>query len=170
MMAKMIASGENRAAAIARLQSILASTVVFGVATNLALLQTIAAHPAFREGTTYTSFLDEHGLLTPEQGRASVEALTDALCAAALLDLTSPAETRRPGSQERNPWHMLGPWRTIGEARRTSYEYQQQRYRVAVSPASAPTGAWQGRIDEQPAKIVAYTPGLDKLVLIKREH
>src|SRR5258708_36063934 len=134
MIAKLIVSCENRAAAIARLRSVLTQTVVFGVTTNIALLQAIAAHPAYSEGQTYTSFLDEHGLLEPGEIKSTEDHLTNALCAAALLELTSHTEMSDP--RERNPWRALGPWRMVGEARSTTYEHQEQRYKVAVSPAS----------------------------------
>ncbi len=166
MIAKLIVSGEDRTAAIERLQQMLAHTVVFGVATNLAFLQTIVVHPAFRAGKTFTSFLEEYRLLEPEQANVAPEDLKDALCAAVLLELTSLAEARHSG----NPWRTLGPWRTIGEARRTSYTHQGQRYRVVVAPAFKQPDAWQVCIDEQPAEIIAYTCGLDNLVLLKRGH
>ena len=165
MIAKLIVSGENRAAAIARLQSMLAQTVVFGVATNLALLQTIAAHPAFGEGKTFTSFLEDYHLLEAGQRTISPENLHTALCAAALLDLTEPAETR-----ERNPWRALGPWRTLGEARRVSYLHGEQRHQVAISSLPARGDSWQVAIDEQPAETLAYTRGQEHLLLLKREH
>src|SRR5205085_935707 len=62
MVAKIIVYGEDRPAAIARSQKALAQCAVFGVKTNTSLLQTIVTHPAFQEGLTYTSFLQEHHL------------------------------------------------------------------------------------------------------------
>jgi 3-methylcrotonyl-CoA carboxylase alpha subunit len=94
MLAKLIVFAENRASAISRLRDALAHTVVLGVTTNLPLLQAISEHPAYTEGQTYTSFLEEHGLLEPGELSRDGEALTNALYAAALLDLTSHPETR----------------------------------------------------------------------------
>lgn len=168
MIAKLIVSGESRSSATARLQSMLTQTVVFGVTTNISLLQAIAMHPAFAKGSTYTNFLEEHGLLAPDNAIASEENLNYALCAAALLELTSPAEPRSFNKQSRNPWQMLGPWRTIGEARSTSYEYQSQKHRIRISPAQA--GAWEVHVDEQSPQIMTATPGLDNLLLLKHDH
>lgn len=168
MIAKLVVFGENRAAAIARLVSALARTVVFGVTTNLSLLQAIAEHPAYSEGQTYTSFLEEHGLLEPGESASAPAGLADALYAAALVELTGQAETCGP--RERNPWHTLGPWRMIGEARGITYTYQEQRYRVTLIPAPAQPGAWLACINEQAAEQVAYTPGQENLVLLKRDH
>lgn len=162
MIAKLIVFGETRAAAIARLRSALADTVVFGVTTNLAMLQAIAEHPAYHEGQTMTSFLVEHGLLEPGELARDGAALTDALHAAALLELSG---TPQPG--ERNPWRALGPWRMAGTTRTITYIYQGQRYHVTVAPATDQSAAWQVRVDQQPAAQLSYTTGPQHLVLLR---
>src|SRR5205807_7663887 len=87
MIAKLIVYGEDRSAAIERLSQALARITVFGVATNLPLLQAIATSPAYREGQTYTDFLEQHKLLeaSATQDEAS---LNSALQAAALVEVT----------------------------------------------------------------------------------
>src|SRR5256712_128405 len=99
MIAKMIVYGEDRPAAIARLQHALERSAVFGVRTNASLLSFIAAHPAFQEGHTYTSFLLEHSLISDhkpqkqerqgEQGKQGkhLSIPKEALIAAALHEL-----------------------------------------------------------------------------------
>jgi 3-methylcrotonyl-CoA carboxylase alpha subunit len=59
MLAKLIAYGDDRAAAIARLQRALEECSVDGVRTNLPLLLWIARDAAFLAGETTTRFLDE---------------------------------------------------------------------------------------------------------------
>jgi 3-methylcrotonyl-CoA carboxylase alpha subunit len=169
MIAKLIVYGENRAAAIARLRNALSQTVVFGVTTNISLLQAIAEHPAYGEGLTYTSFLDEHGLLEPDELVGEASELADALRAAALVELSSLAEARATGNarRERNPWKRLGPWRTAGDVFAVTYEYQERRYRVALSP-DGKMGDWQVRIDDQPAESISCTPGPENLYLLQR--
>jgi 3-methylcrotonyl-CoA carboxylase alpha subunit len=90
MLAKLIVYGDDRPAAIARLQQALQNFIVDGVRTNLPLLQWIARDDAFARGETTTSFLaqrlDEsifaHGKPPPE---------APLLCAAALLaDVRAP--------------------------------------------------------------------------------
>jgi acetyl-CoA carboxylase biotin carboxylase subunit len=61
LMAKVIAHGPTRTAAIARLDAALASAVVEGVPTTLAVHRRILAHPDFLAGRTDTSWLE--GLL-----------------------------------------------------------------------------------------------------------
>jgi acetyl/propionyl-CoA carboxylase alpha subunit len=65
MIAKLIAHGETRDAALDRLQAALAETEVGGLTTNLAFLRWLVAHPALRAGETTTAFLVEHPPLSP---------------------------------------------------------------------------------------------------------
>jgi 3-methylcrotonyl-CoA carboxylase alpha subunit len=163
MIAKLIVYGENRPSAIARLRRALAQTIVFGVTTNLTLLQAIAEHPAYAEGQTYTSFLEEHGLLEPGETARDGKALLDALYAAALLEVTSQQHT-----SGRNPWHTLGDWRLSSEARSVTYLYQDTRYRVTLAPTI--NGNWRLQVDGQAPELVTYKTGPDNLLLLIRGH
>jgi acetyl/propionyl-CoA carboxylase alpha subunit len=60
LLAKLIAHGPDRGAALARLREALAETEVEGVTTNLPLLRWLVAHPDVRAGRTTTAFLVEH--------------------------------------------------------------------------------------------------------------
>ena len=60
MIAKLVAFGPDRPAAIARLLRALSRTAVFGPRSNLALLRRIAAHPDFAAGAMDTGYLDRH--------------------------------------------------------------------------------------------------------------
>jgi len=97
MLAKLIASGSDRASTIARLQRILEECTVAGVRTNLPLLLWIARDDAFRAGETTTRFLDERldesvfSQNVPPEGAV-------VLCAAALLiDGRAPWRTAEVG-------------------------------------------------------------------------
>jgi 3-methylcrotonyl-CoA carboxylase alpha subunit len=57
LLAKLIASGRDRATAIARLLSELERTVVAGPRTNAAFLHALLCHPAFAEGRTDTGLI-----------------------------------------------------------------------------------------------------------------
>jgi 3-methylcrotonyl-CoA carboxylase alpha subunit len=84
MLAKLIVSGSDRGAAIARLEQALLDFGVDGARTNLPLLLWIARDDAFRAGETTTSFLDQRF----DQSFFSAEAVPREavlLCAAALL-------------------------------------------------------------------------------------
>ncbi len=150
MIAKMIASAENRAATIERMRDALEQCAVFGVKTNAPLLHTIITHPAFMAGKTHTSFLDEYGLIGNTQSRAEVPAM--ALVVAALYDVVGNRETEveahSVGGIAINPWKTLGPWRMIGEARRVTYTYQDTEHTVAVRPMRDEEEHWQVQVDK----------------------
>jgi len=66
MIAKVIVHGPDRDAAIERMLAALAEIRIEGVDTNLAFLQRVIAHPAFRAGEVRTNFVERHkaGLLS----------------------------------------------------------------------------------------------------------
>jgi acetyl/propionyl-CoA carboxylase alpha subunit len=61
MIAKVVASAETRALAVARLRAALADFEIAGVRTNLSFLVKVLDQPAFREGRVDTAFLDREG-------------------------------------------------------------------------------------------------------------
>ena len=58
MLAKLIVSGPDRAAAVLRLRRALEDYTVLGAATNLPLLRRIANEPAFAAGEINTGFIE----------------------------------------------------------------------------------------------------------------
>jgi 3-methylcrotonyl-CoA carboxylase alpha subunit len=60
MIAKVIAHGSDRSAAIARLDAALAEFKIEGLTTNIAFLRKVLAHPDFAAGRTFTRFVDSH--------------------------------------------------------------------------------------------------------------
>lgn len=180
MIAKLIVYGENRGTAIERLQAALKQTAIFGVKTNAELLLTIVTHPAFQEGRTFTSFLEDYKLIEAasltqekiglEQETYEKGALQSALLAAALFDIARPGDglSDRNGQAPTNPWQTLGPWRMIGEARSVSYSYREEKHRVAISPSQDETGAWNVQVDAQPAEKITCVFGNNDLVLLRK--
>ena len=171
MIAKMIVYGENRTAAIERMQDALEQTAVFGVKTNAPLLYSIVTHPAFQEGETHTSFLVEHAI-TGETAQAHESVPGEALIAAALYDSVGngAAQQAALGSRSLSPWATLGPWRMLGEARRITYTYGGKEHSVAIRPSQAENtpGEWSVQIDEQPAEGIRYFFGNNELVLLRQ--
>jgi 3-methylcrotonyl-CoA carboxylase alpha subunit len=110
MIAKVIATGRDRAEALATLRYQLDRTAIFGVANNLPLLRNIAAHPQFEAGDVDTGFVDrELSALTAERA-PQPEAL---LLAAAV------AEQAAGAPEELSPWAQGDAWRAGGMARRS---------------------------------------------------
>ena len=60
MIAKVIAHGEDRNEAIARMSGALAATRIEGLETNLAFLGNVMRHAAFGAGQVHTRFIDTH--------------------------------------------------------------------------------------------------------------
>ncbi len=69
LLAKITASGRDRADAIARMRRALAETEVRGLATTLGLHRRILTNPSFIEGRTHVTWLREE-LLTPQPAAA----------------------------------------------------------------------------------------------------
>jgi len=109
MIAKIIASGADRDAALDALASALDATTILGVRTNLRLLRALVGHPEVRAGRVDTGLIDrELASLTDVQADTPPEAL--ALAAAALLAEGSDEADRL------DPWAALGGWRAGGDA------------------------------------------------------
>ena len=62
MLAKVIAWGPTRAAALRRLAGVLARAEIHGVRTNRDLLVNVLRNEAFAAGEVSTDFFDRHGL------------------------------------------------------------------------------------------------------------
>ena len=111
MIAKIIAYGPDRDAALARLSRALAGTEIAGPATNLALLRGIAAQAEFRAGGVDTGFIGRHAytLLAPP-GPASREVL-----AAAVVEWLEGHATIADTADPHSPWGAVSAWRINGD-------------------------------------------------------
>jgi 3-methylcrotonyl-CoA carboxylase alpha subunit len=104
MIAKVIAAGGDRAAALATLRRNLDRTAVFGVASNLPLLRALVRHPAFAAGEVDTGFVDrELAALTADRAPEP-----EAVLLAASLALAERAPRPAPAA---SPWAQADGWR-----------------------------------------------------------
>ena len=60
MIAKLVAHGSERGAAIDKMLTALGEFRIEGIVTNIDFLRRVVAHDAFRAGRTHTGFVDEH--------------------------------------------------------------------------------------------------------------
>jgi acetyl-CoA carboxylase biotin carboxylase subunit len=60
LIAKVIAHAQDRPAAVRRMQSALRDAVLLGVRTNWQFLQDVLAHPDFKAGRVYTTWVEEN--------------------------------------------------------------------------------------------------------------
>jgi len=175
MIAKLIVYGEDRPAAIARLQQALEQCAIFGVTTNIPLLHTISTNPAFNTGDTSTNFLEEHKLTDTSLPQDThlpdivlmAAALSDLKWEIATQPLPIPLSRQTPHSKERNPWLTLGPWRTVGEAWQITYQYHSRSYKLALQPKRDKVDTWTIQIDTNPSLEVTGTLYNDALVQLK---
>jgi 3-methylcrotonyl-CoA carboxylase alpha subunit len=179
MIAKLIVYGENRGTAIERLQAALKHSAVFGVKTNAELLLAIAEHPAFREGRTFISFLEDFELIgdtlitqekkSLEQETSQKEKLLNALLAAGMFDMARCGDdwSMKNGRSWTNPWQIFGPWRISGEARSVSYTHQEEKHRVTISPLQDDVSAWNAQVDAEPAEKISCVFGNHDLMLLR---
>ena len=108
MLAKVIATGADRNAAVARLSAALDRLVVLGVSCNGAFLLDILRSPAFRAGRLTTRFLDETFPGGWHPGTDGGTAVRDSAIAVWLSERPMP-----PG-----PWGTLGGFRVLQGAGR----------------------------------------------------
>ncbi|GAA4774807.1 acetyl-CoA carboxylase biotin carboxylase subunit [Actinomycetospora chlora] len=155
MLAKIIASGPTRTAALDRLDAALAATTVLGVRTNLAWLRTLVTQPDVRAGRLDTGLI----------GRLPVPADTvpdDVLAAAALaglLDLPSgDAPFDRVGGWRLGADPAPARWRLVPAAGATGDP-------VDVAVAGPPAGATV-TVGETTASASAHRAGPELAVVL----
>jgi len=107
LLAKLVTWGWDRGEAMERMAAALRRTAVLGVVTNLARLQAVVGHPAFRKGDLHTGFLDEHLRAPAAPACPPPEAVAAAVAA---LHRSRPDPRPRP-ARAPDPWDALGPWR-----------------------------------------------------------
>jgi 3-methylcrotonyl-CoA carboxylase alpha subunit len=146
LLAKVIAYGENRAAALMRLRVALLQCRVLGLVTNLSYLQAILAHPAFAAGDLSTRFLEEHGaeLLTPTL------APDDLLWTAAALAYIQEGD----GGPSCNAWRSLGPWRHHASGTALNLQHGSETRRLALVPED--DDRWLVRAGERTYRVQAH--------------
>jgi 3-methylcrotonyl-CoA carboxylase alpha subunit len=114
MIAKVIATGENRDRAIARLGSALRAFPILGVRTNIPFLLRILDHARFRAGTMDTGFLDREGAALAGSAPEMPPHVLAALEAAepdrqrAIGDTGNSAGTA--GRRQTDPWTTIPRW------------------------------------------------------------
>ncbi|MHC2458853.1 3-methylcrotonyl-CoA carboxylase alpha subunit [Rhizobium leguminosarum] len=112
MIAKIIAHGPNREAALSKLAGACASIEVWPVKSNAGLLARIAVDPDFRAARIDTGFLDRHGdsLVTTEPSEIAIDT------AATVLSRNTDGD----------PWSALAGFRIAGaDDKRGAYPYRR---------------------------------------------
>jgi acetyl/propionyl-CoA carboxylase alpha subunit len=113
LLAKLIVHGESRELAVQRMQAALKEFVVHGVVTNIDFLQSVLAHPDFKNGQITTRWVETRFDWTPPS-----EPSFESLVAASLADLTivnhpsSMVSSNEPDPY--SPWKVASGFRIGG--------------------------------------------------------
>ena len=112
MLAKVIASGETRDQAIARISAALRAYPILGIRTNIPFVLRILDDARFRAGTIHTSFLDDEGAALAEVAEAEPPSFVTAAVAAADA---APEGLSASGAERTldnwDPWAQTSGWR-----------------------------------------------------------
>ncbi len=131
MLAKVIAHGADRAAALSRLDRGLAELAVLGPTTNVAYLQALLARPEVRSGALDTGLIERLG------SEIAPPAQAPELPAVVLAALTAT-----PSSDD--PWDARDGWRQVGPAwTRTTVAGPEGTAEVFIRPTGPASPAWQ---------------------------
>ncbi len=110
MLAKVIGSGPDRSAALARLDQALAGFVVLGVQTNIEYLRALLADEAFVAGQLHTGFLAER-FTGWKPAQEIPEVVLQALAAAHPLRRVEGVAASAAGGSATGGWHTTDGWR-----------------------------------------------------------
>ncbi|MBM3353100.1 MAG: acetyl/propionyl/methylcrotonyl-CoA carboxylase subunit alpha [Betaproteobacteria bacterium] len=112
MIAKLVAWGETRAAALARLRAALAEYEIVGVASNVEFLGRIAACTAFAGAELDTGLIERsRAELFPAGAGAADEDLAAAALAELFAEQDHASAQARASGDPHSPWHIADGWR-----------------------------------------------------------
>jgi 3-methylcrotonyl-CoA carboxylase alpha subunit len=164
MLAKLIAWGGDRDAALIRLSQGLAQLEIEGLGNNARFLRRLARHPALQAGELDTGFIARHAavLLAPPEA-----APDQVLIAAAAGGLTLTRGLSVGGQQPVSPWGAITGWRLQGSAEAV------QSWDDGVAPRRV-TLAWQKagflvRVADGAPRSIAIRGMPDMLALVEAE-
>jgi 3-methylcrotonyl-CoA carboxylase alpha subunit len=138
MIAKIIAWGEDRAAAVNRLRRALADTAVSGVVTNLGFLARVAADAEFASGEVDTGFIERRRAgLFPARGAAPDMALAAAALSRLLAREGAVVAAAARSGDPFSPWARIDGWRLNGDSRQELSFRDGAQERVVAARAKA---------------------------------
>jgi acetyl-CoA/propionyl-CoA carboxylase biotin carboxyl carrier protein len=149
LLAKIVACGDDRDAALDALSDALQRTEVLGVRTNVPFLLRYLSHSEVRAGRVTTPFVEQELATLLPRGDISDE--VDALAAAAVID------ARPRGS--RDPWAALGAWRATTGHAGTVVLRDDRRQRAVTVEGEGPYVVLGSHVARDEAEPHAWTIG-----------
>ena len=107
IMAKVIASGETRSIALARLSAALREYPILGIHTNVPFLLRVLEHPDFVSGRIDTTWLDREADALARNSDGEIPAFVRA----AMETAAAGAAVRETQASTPDPWRTLTAWR-----------------------------------------------------------
>ncbi|MEO8717335.1 MAG: acetyl/propionyl/methylcrotonyl-CoA carboxylase subunit alpha [Burkholderiales bacterium] len=134
MIAKLIAWGEDRPAALARLGAVLGSVEIAGVKTNVAFLERVVRSKAFSSADLDTGLIERNRAELFPPAPAATHELLAAAAMAELLEESDAARTRAAGSGDPySPWDSVDGWRlNQGSHHRFVFAEHGRRHEVTL--------------------------------------
>jgi len=134
MIAKLIAHGADRPAALARLQEALAQVEIVGLKTNVAFLERVVRSSAFSAADLDTGLIER---CRDELFAPPVPASDELLAVAAVAELLEEAEAAearaRASGDPHSPWDSVDGWRlNQGSHHRFVFLERERRHEVTV--------------------------------------
>jgi len=112
MIAKLIVWGEEREAALARLERALAEFEVVGPATNLEFLARVVRSSSFAQGELDTGLIERNAeTLFPLNPPLPDDMIAAAACAELAAEEDAAREHARASADPYSPWHRVDGWR-----------------------------------------------------------
>ena len=113
MLAKLVAWGQDRSRSLRRMEEALRRFAVLGVVTNIPFMREIVAHPAFRDGSYDTRFIEDHPELLQPTKASELQELARAIASQAgyRSPVATPVQSDASDSDHRSPWRLAGQWR-----------------------------------------------------------
>ncbi|HEX7776923.1 MAG TPA: biotin/lipoyl-containing protein, partial [Parvibaculum sp.] len=135
MIGKIIAHGETRDAALARLGHYLKGMEVAGPKTNLAFLAAVMDHEAFRKADIDTGFIDRHLDALVPSAKLTADALGAALIGHVLTRARAARAAQAKTSDPWSPWAATDEW-VIGGHRTETMKFivNGEAFAVAATP------------------------------------
>jgi 3-methylcrotonyl-CoA carboxylase alpha subunit len=148
MIAKIIAWGEDRRAALECLRHALGETAVLGVVTNLGLLVRVAAHPEFAAAATDTGFIERHrDELLPGHRPVPDRAVAAVVLSRVLARQTAAETAAQHSGDPFSPWARIDGWRLNGTSH---HEFVLRNGAEALTvAATAAAGGWRLQFHDQ---------------------
>ena len=158
MIAKVIAYGPDRPAALARLAAALGRTEVVGVTTNAAFLKALVEHPEVTAGPIDTGFVGrEIDALAPPPGAPG----PGVLAVAGLAEMLRLAEAARTAAaatgDPHSPWARADAWRLNDTAHHDLlFQHGEQTLLVSMQMTR---GAWTADVDGTAVRLTGTETG-----------